>query len=162
MKLRQFSSDLAADSDTATLFVQIAFARVNRIVLLLLFNVFSVFCRDDLSVELQAFGKRGFRETVLNQKKDKQIKHCNWNLKTSHVVVSAVFLSVHVQSVVDVCVCVCVCVSICGCKVGWSVQESVSVWAKGGKAWSLRSTPYKKTVTLQWCLCVFTSFFFSL
>ena len=80
---------------------------MNRIVLLLLFNVFSVFCRDDLSVELQAFGKRGFRETVLNQKKDKQIKHCNWNLKTSHVVVSAVFLSVHVQSVVDVCVCVC-------------------------------------------------------
>ena len=46
------------------------------------------------------------------------------------------------KSVVDVCV------SICGSKwvglrvhiFGFSVQESVSVWAKGGKAWSLRST----------------------
>ena len=41
------------------------------------------------------------------------------------------------MSVVDVCVCV----SICGCKVGWNVQESVSVWTKGGEAWSLRSNP---------------------
>ena len=68
VKLRQFSLDSAADSYTAIFFfsVQIAFARLNRNFLLLLFNVFFVFCRDDLSVESQAFRKREFRETALN------------------------------------------------------------------------------------------------
>ena len=66
VKLRQFSSDSAADSYTATLFclffsVQIAFARLKRIFLLLLFNVFFVFCRNDLSVELQASERESFR-----------------------------------------------------------------------------------------------------
>ena len=37
-------------------------------------------------------------------------------------------------------------------------KKIVSVWVKSGKAWSLRSE-IKKTVTLQWCLCVFTSVF---
>ena len=40
------------------------------------------------------------------------------------------------------------------------VQGKCQYVAKGGKAWSLRSnTNLKKTVTLQWCLCVFALFF---
>ena len=47
----------------------------------------------------------------------------------------------------------CVCVSICGCKVvglrvhvffGSVCKESVSVWVKSGKAWSLSSDTKQK------------------
>ena len=64
------------------------------------------------------------------------------------------FSEVHVQ---ECCGCVCVCEHlwlqsglVCGCMSLALCARKVSVWAKGGKAWSLRSD------TLQWCLCVFT------
>ena len=110
-----------------------SFVRLKRI-----FSYFCsmFFCRDDLLVA--SFRKREFRETALNQTQTdrsasvfvsavspvscrltrKTVKKLQSELKdihkNVHFVVSAVFLSVHVQEC-----CGCVCVKFCSCKVGW-------------------------------------------
>ena len=73
--------------------------------------------------------------------------------KNVRFVVSAVFLSVHVQEC-----CGCVCVSlwlqsglVCGCK-------CVCVWVKGGKAWSLRSDTKKNSDLAVVSVCVYLVF----
>ena len=77
MKLRQLSSD-SADSCTATLFfsVQIAFARLNRIFLLLFAQCFLCFLSECFLSSVASFRKRKFQETALNQNTNRSFSKC--------------------------------------------------------------------------------------